>query len=80
MPRRAITLVCTEKDRTELELLSKSRVESKQLVDRAKINLDCLQGQENKDIATTYKTRPNRITKWRHRFAKFGLTGLFDAP
>src|SRR5450631_1426768 len=80
MPRLAKSLACSEKDRVELERLSRSRTEAKQLVDRAKIILDCLQGMENKDIAAAHKTRPNRITKWRHRFAKSGVAGLVDAP
>ena len=80
MPRRPITLNCKETDRVELERLSRSRSESKQLVERAKIILDCLHGMRNKDVATNYKTRPNRITKWRQRFAKFGIAGLADSP
>jgi len=80
MPRRAVHIDCSEKDRVELERLTKSRTESKQLVDRAMIILDCLLGKQNKDIAAAYKTRPNRITKWTHRFAKFGIKGLFDSP
>lgn len=80
MPRRAIHLNCSEKDLAELKRLSRSRIESKQLVDRVKIILDCLQGKTNKDIAKEYKTRPNRITKWRHRFAKSGMRGLVDSP
>jgi len=79
MPRRAVPIVCSEIDRVELERLSKSRTESKQLVDRARIILDCLLGKENKDIAAAYKTRPNRITKWTHRFAKSGVAGLADS-
>lgn len=80
MPRQAISIVCSETDRAELERLSKSRTESKQLIDRAKIILDCLRGKKNKEIARAYKTRPNRITKWTHRFAKFGVAGLSDLP
>lgn len=80
MPRRAIPIVCSETDRVEIERLSKSRTESKQLIDRAKIILEWLHGTSNKDIAAAYKTRPNRITKWTHRFAKFGIAGLADAP
>jgi len=80
MPRLAIPLTCSEQDLEELKRLSRGRVESKQIVDRAKIVLDCLQGKQNKDIAKIYKTRPNRITKWRHRFAKSGITGLLDMP
>ena len=78
MPRQAISLSCNKKDRAELERLSRSRTESKQLVDRANIILDCLEGKRNKDIAATHKTQPNRITKWRSRFAKLGLAGLLD--
>lgn len=80
MPRRAVPIVCSETDRTELERLSKSRTESKQLIDRAKIILDYLLGKKNKDIAAAHKTRPNRITKWTHRFAKSGVSGLVDSP
>jgi transposase len=80
MPRQPIPLVCNETDRVELERLSRSRTESKQLVERSKIILDCLQGKMNKDIAADYKTRPNRITKWRQRFSKSGIAGLVDSP
>lgn len=80
MPRPAIPLSCSEKDRAELERLHRSRTEAKQLVDRAKIILDCLRGKKHKDIAAAYKTRSNRITKWRYRFAKFGVAGLADSP
>jgi transposase len=80
MPRKAIALECSAKDRLELERLSRSRTESKQLVERAKIILDCLDSNQNKDIAAKHKTRPNRITKWRNRFSTHGLAGLNDAP
>ena len=79
MPRRAVPIVCSETDRAELERLSKSRTESKQLIERAKIILDYLLGKKNKDIAAVHKTRPNRITKWTHRFAKSGMAGLADS-
>lgn len=80
MPRKAVILECSAKDRLELERISRSRTESKQFVERAKIILDCLNHHQNKDIAAAHKTRPNRITKWRNRFAKHGLAGLVDAP
>lgn len=80
MSRRPISLVCSESDRAELERISKSRTESKQIVERSKIILDCLRGTSNKDIATNHQTRPNRITKWRQRFAKSGVMGLADSP
>ena len=52
MARKPIPLVCNKKDRAKLEKLSRSRTASKQLVDRAKIILDCLEGKKNKDIAS----------------------------
>lgn len=80
MPRKAVILECNAKDRLELERISRSRTESKQFIERAKIILDYLDYKQNKDIAAAHKTRPNRITKWRNRFAKHGLAGLVDAP
>lgn len=79
MPRRAISTVCSKTDREEIERLSKSRTASKQLIERAQIILDHLDGKQNKEIAIAYKTRPNRITKWTHRFAKSGVAGLADS-
>ena len=63
MPRKVVILACNAKDRLELESISRSRTESKQFVERAKVIVDCLNQNQNKDIAATYKTCPNRITK-----------------
>lgn len=35
MPRKAVILECNAKDRLEIESISRSRTESKQLVERA---------------------------------------------
>lgn len=62
MARKPIPLVCNKKDRAKLEKLSRSRTASKQLVDRAKIILDCLEGKKNKDIASIIDFFRNSLT------------------
>jgi len=49
-------------------------------VERAKIILGCIDGEAQKLLAQRLGTRPTTISKWRGRFAKFGMKGLEDAP
>lgn len=79
MTRHAPEITCSESDWKELKRISKSRTEPKQLIERARIILECLQGKENQVIAQSLKTRPNTISKWRKRFAKDGMKGLQDS-
>lgn len=64
----------------ELKQIVKRRTESKQLVDRARIVLSCIEGKKIKDIALECRTRPNTVIKWRKRFEAQRLKGLQDAP
>ena len=80
MGRRAVALPCSESDRKELVRISRSHTESKRRVERAEIILGCLAGEANDVLAKRLRTRPNTISKWRHRFAARGLHGLEDAP
>ena len=80
MGRRAVALPCSESDRKELVRISRSHTESKRRVERAEIILGCLSGEANEVLAKRLRTRPNTISKWRHRFAVRGLHGLEDAP
>jgi transposase len=80
MGRRARQLSLSEADRTELERISRSRTESRQGVERAKIILGCFAGEAQNVLAERLGTRPNTISKWRGRFAQFGMKGLEDAP
>ena len=57
-----------------------SRTEAKQMVERARIILDCLEGKRVQQIARDCGTRPNTVIKWRQRFVQGGLAGLRDAP
>src|ERR1700735_5741280 len=80
MGRRARQFSLSDADRVELERISRSRTEAKQRVERAKIILGCIDGEAQKLLAQRLGTRPTTISKWRGRFAKFGMKGLEDAP
>lgn len=80
MARNAATISCSPEDRQELERLAASRTESKQMVERARIILGCLDGKRVQEVARRCQTRPNTVIKWRQRFASQGLKGLQDAP
>lgn len=63
-----------------LEKRAASRTEPRQAVERARIILGCVAGQQVKEIARQCHTRPNTVIKWRGRFAEQGVKGLEDAP
>ena len=77
--RRAAALSCDPEVRSELEWLSRSRTDAKQLVDRARIILGCLMGEPQAKIPKRLGVRPNTVSKWRSRFAQHCLKGLADA-
>jgi transposase len=80
MARHAPTISCSTDDRKALERLAGSRIESKQMVERARIILGCLEGKPVREVAENSHTRPNTVIKWRQRFCEHGLKGLEDAP
>ena len=80
MGRRARQFTLSDADRTELERISRSRTEARQLVERARIILGCYEGVAQNVLAKRLGTRPNTISKWRGRFSRLGMKGLKDAP
>jgi transposase len=80
MSRTAPQIACSPADHQTLKRLAGSRIESKQMVERARIILGCLAGQRVQCIAQECRTRPNTVIKWRQRFVQSGLAGLNDAP
>jgi len=63
-----------------LKRLAASRTEAKQMVERSRIILGCLDGKRVQQVARECGTRPNTVIKWRQRFVQAGLAGLRDAP
>jgi transposase len=50
------------------------------MVERARIVLACLEGQEIQQVARDCGVSVPTVTKWRRRFARHGLVGLRDQP
>ncbi len=73
-----ITLSAEEKE-TLLSWVRSGKTE-RRMSERAEIILTASEGQSNLEIAKRLSTRPARISKWRTRFSKNGLSELTDAP
>jgi transposase len=80
MSRPAPTVACDPKERQQLEKWARSRTESRQRSDRARMILGCIRGQSVQEVADQCRTRPNTVMKWRDRFLAQRLPGLADAP
>ena len=80
MSRIAPLITCSPENHEALKQLAASRTEAKQMVDRARIILGCLEGKRVEDIARECATRSNTVIKWRQRFVRSGIAGLGDAP
>src|ERR1700704_5835697 len=80
MPRHAPALECSAEDAAKLATLSKSRTEEARTVERARIILACLEGKEIQQVARELGVSVPTVSKWRKRFAWWGLRGLTDRP
>jgi len=78
MPRHAPKLECTEEDRDRLIALSKGRTTESRMVERARIILACLDGKEIQQVARELRLSVVTVSRWRSRFALFGVRGLQD--
>ena len=80
MPRHAPELECSAEDKASLVAITKSRNEEARVVERARIILACLDGKEVQQVARELAVSIPTVTKWRRRFALWGLRGLGDQP
>src|SRR5260370_19146948 len=78
MPRHAPELECSAEDKASLIAITKSRIEEARVVERARIILACLGGKEIQQVAGELGVSIPTVTKWRRRFALWGLGGLGD--
>lgn len=79
MSRVAKGICCVEAELKELKSWAGSHTVEKRLHQRAEIILRLHAGGQIKDIARELKTRPNTVGKWRDRFLKRRIKGLYDA-
>src|ERR1700680_5169234 len=80
MPRHAPQLECSAEDKAFLVVLAKSRTEEAYTVERARIMRAGLEGKEIQQIARELGVSLATVSKWRRRFALWGLRGLRDQP
>src|SRR5437762_277709 len=78
MPRHAPELECSIEDRASLVAITKSRTAEARAVERARINLACLEGKEIQQVARDLRVSVPSVSKWRRRFSLWGLRGLRD--
>jgi transposase len=78
MPRYAPELECSVEDKASLVALTKSRTAEARAVERARIILACLEGQEIQQVARELRVSLATVSKWRQRFSLWGLRGLRD--
>jgi transposase len=78
MPRHAPELECSAEDKASLVAIAKSRIEEARTVERARIILACVDGKEIQQVARELGVSIPTVTKWRRRFALWGLRGLGD--
>jgi transposase len=80
MSRQAITLNCSENEKTQLKKWSNGSKTEKRLHMRSRIILCCLNGKTNTEIAVELNINRLTVAKWRGRFLQEGLAGLRDSP
>ena len=78
MPRHAPELECSIEDKASLVALTKSHTAEAHTVLRARIILACLEGKEIQQVARELKVSVPSVSKWRQRFALWGVRGLRD--
>ncbi len=78
MPRHAPELECSAEDKASLVAVAKSQTAEARAVERARIILACLDGKEIQQVAQELGVSIPTVTKWRKRFALWGLRGLHD--
>ncbi len=79
--RKAPTIELDDKQRMELERLSRSRSTSVRLAERSRIVLLAAEGRNNYEIAARLEITRQKAGRWRNRFVEQGLAGIEkDAP
>jgi len=76
----ATVIGLSESERETLEGWLRAGKSEHRLVERARMVLLAARGEQTQAIAACLQTSAVRVSKWRVRFAKMGLSGLVDAP
>jgi transposase len=77
-PKRPLTLTADEQER--LQSLAHRARSQPALARRARVVLACAQGLANQSVAKKLRCSLGMVGKWRSRFLKTRLEGLYDEP
>ena len=77
-PKRPLILSDEERDRLQ-SLAHRARSQSL-LARRARVVLACAEGLDNQTVAKKLRCSLGMVGKWRSRFLKARLEGLYDEP
>jgi transposase len=75
-----VALILTEDERTRLDSLAHRARTAPHLARRARIILACAGGEDNKVVARRLRMAQTTVCKWRSRFVRDRLDGLYDEP
>lgn len=78
--RPKVGLVVTEDERAELVRLTKRVRTNRELAFRARLVLACASEPSNVVVAQRYRCARSTVGRWRSRFIKDRLEGLYDEP
>jgi len=78
--RPKVALVVTEDERAELVRLTKRVRTNRELAFRARLVLACADEPSNVVVAKRYRCNRSTVGRWRSRFIRDRLDGLYDEP
>jgi len=78
--RPKVALILTTEERQRLDSLAHRSRSAAAVARRARIILACAEGTDSKVVARRLHVTPGTVCKWRGRFLKDRLDGLYDEP
>src|SRR5213594_4476430 len=78
--RHKVALILTDDERRRLESLAPRSRSAPHVARRARIILACAEGTDGKVVARRLHVTPATVCKWRGRFVRERLDGLYDEP